>query len=79
MRLRSGEWHDLWRCPRHYQRGEPARWLRLHSHWSAGRYWHGANIGEWPARDLRALEIIDAEVADHQRAIADRGAPVRQQ
>ena len=39
----------------------------------------GPTLAEWPAVDLRAMEILDAEVADHRERMAARstGDPVR--
>jgi hypothetical protein len=66
IRLRSGD--EVWirDCPRQIRDEHPwiGRLFRVHSHWTASRYWHGADLGAWPARDLLAMEILDQEVGD---------------
>ena len=53
--------------------GQVSAWLRIHSHWSAARYWHGPSLQSWPCRDLRAMEILDSELSDWRKAQSKTG------
>ena len=72
-KLSTGEPWGRWECPRKLMTGQVSAWLRIHSHWSAARYWHGPSLQSWPCRDLRAMEILDSELSDWRKAQSKTG------
>ena len=50
-------------CPVTALRDRHWRWLQQHVHWAAGRAWYPGTVGQWPARYVAAMQLLDNEIA----------------
>tara|TARA_Y100000310_G_scaffold90136_1_gene87402 strand:+ start:3285 stop:3500 length:216 start_codon:yes stop_codon:yes gene_type:complete len=59
----DGTRREFWDCPVNLIPAHVSDWVRMFNYWRGERDWYAGGLRAWPARDLRAIEILSDETA----------------